>query len=355
MLALKVVVRWRSIVLFLMLISLSGCGIAGVCGNSCPAGWVHGSADCGCMEVSKKSPSHSEPVQPNAFSITRRYFCVDVANNSDRASCDVTVNAKSCSEAMQGVRDQLSEVSDPCTRCSGIVDNTRRWNNQHNDIQGGPCQGWTRADSKRTLARGELLDPAPVYPPAINASLVSRKAFTGFLHIMRSVAAAPPDNSVASCRVECSANTSFCLSVQIEDQNAKGLRLLQKMAFSKPPVIPAADLRRMFGMTKDDCERGDTIISSGRVSNLGGACSMVVETPITKITVNVPELITGRRIDEPGMAAVLFEDPTTQASLHFSDAFLDSDWGGQIVNMFTEQNYVGFATGKKSCIRATLK
>jgi hypothetical protein len=353
MLALKVVVSWRSIVLFLMVTSLSGCGIAGVCGNSCPAGWVHGSVDCGCMEASKKVSA--QPAQANAFYITRRYFCIDAANNSDRASCDVTINAKSCSEAMQGVKDQLSDVSDPCKRCSGAIDNTRKWNNQYNDIQGGPCQGWTRADSEGILARNELPDHETVDPRAINASLISQKAFTGFMHIMRSVAAAPSDNSVASCRVECSANTPFCLSVEIEDQNAKGLRRLQKVALSKPSVIPAADLRSMFGVTKDDCNRGDTIISSGKVSNLGGACDIVVNLPNTKITVNVPELITGKRIDQPGVAAVLFDDATTQASLHFSDAFLESDWGGKIVNMFTEQNYVGFATGKNSCIRATLK
>jgi hypothetical protein len=118
---------------------LSGCGILGVaCNNQCPPGWVHGSVDCGCMQVAK-NPGHSGPGSPQPYYVTRRYNCKDVSNGSDRGSCDTTINAASCQEALNGISQKFAQ-GDPCKFCTNVIDNTREWNGTYTDIQGGPCQ-----------------------------------------------------------------------------------------------------------------------------------------------------------------------------------------------------------------------
>src|SRR5215475_345127 len=103
------------------LLPLFGCGIVGLCSNSCPSGWVHGSFDCGCMQVSQRSGTLPAP---KPYYIARRYSCKNVSNGSDAGTCDSSVNADSCQEAVDTLNSLLSQ-RDPCQNCNN--DNTKYW------------------------------------------------------------------------------------------------------------------------------------------------------------------------------------------------------------------------------------
>src|SRR5712672_786977 len=76
---------------------ISGCGVLGVCSNSCPKDYVHMGPDCGCTGPWKDSnPTPTTAHEANDHYIVRRFFCKDVSDNSDRGFCDVTRSAASC-------------------------------------------------------------------------------------------------------------------------------------------------------------------------------------------------------------------------------------------------------------------
>ena len=191
-----------------------------------------------------------------------------------------------------------------------------------------------------------------------NFTPVPRLAFFAYFHLLRKVAAPPTDNSVSTCRLECSANSpksSYCLAVAIDPVNATGLRRLQELAATNPTTITSQELHEMFGIADDPCARQDTTIVGGNLTNLGNDCDLTVHLPTTALVIKVPKILTGRWQRKAGTTEVLFDDPKTRGSLHFTDPDLDLDWGGDIVNMFSESNYVGMGVGKVSCVRATLK
>jgi hypothetical protein len=50
----------------------------------------------------------------------------------------------------------------------------------------------------------------------------------------------------------------------------------------------------------------------------------------------------------------IFDDPTTRANIHFTDEGLDKLYGGDIVAVASEPNYMHFSIGKNMCARLKL-
>lgn len=336
---------------------LSGCGIMNWCNNKCPEGWVHGSADCGCMEKipEKKSGENQNNNDPadNAYYITRRYSCVDANDaNKDRGSCDVTGRGASCAAALNEVRTSLSSVPDPCRVCANTIDKSRVWNGDSTDIQGGPCQDWSQLAPKPALtmhAGGASRRPTPT-----NALYSPMPGSAALLHLLRTISAAPTDNSVATCRKTCSSGSPYCLVAELDQSRSQQLGKLQALLLSKPSSISKAKLMQMFDVDSDECKRGDTSIEHGTISNLGEQCALNVDTPVTAITVAIPELLRGTAAIGD-TAIFLFDEPQNRAKLKFSDPGLDADWGGDIVSASTGQGFVAFSVGTQSCVRVSLE
>lgn len=345
-------------------VAVANCGIVGLCTNDCGPGWVHGSADCGCMQVSKPNPTTPQPVAAaNDHYIVRRYFCEDVADRSDRGSCDVTVNAKTCPEARQQINNQLSQVGDPCRVCANITDASRKWKSTSQDIQDGPCRGFAQiSPSDDVAANSNEYGDLAVERPSDGEQSLPKGGFTpvphfahfAYLHYLRKVADIPTDNSVATCRQQCSSNSPYCLSVTLDAATVAGLKRLQQTVSTNPTRIPSQQLRAMFGLSEDRCARQDTTIVSGDMTNLGIKCDMYVRLSEATININVPSMLRGRWVRQAQTTQVVFDDPKARGSLHFSDPGLDLDWGGDIVNMYSEPNYVGFGVGTLACVRAML-
>jgi hypothetical protein len=94
------------------------------------------------LDVTCNSSGSTSPVgQPSqSHHVTGRHFCVDESRTGvgrDAGTCDVTSYGGSCQEACVNARTNLGN-GDPCTRCNGILDASRR-RSRTEWIQGGAC------------------------------------------------------------------------------------------------------------------------------------------------------------------------------------------------------------------------
>jgi hypothetical protein len=111
----------------------------------------------------------------------------------------------------------------------------------------------------------------------------------------------------------------------------------------------------MFGVKNDECPRADTIFDLGLMSNeVKSSCEIRTHTPDTDVVIKIPELLRGAWSPYGTGIIVNFGNPRTRASLHFSDVDLDKDWGGDIVNAYSDGKFVGFSVGSSSCVQAEL-
>jgi hypothetical protein len=324
---------------------VSSCGIANLCHNTCDPGWVHGSADCGCMQVSKTSATQGTPQPALNYYVTRRFFC------TDGSLCDSTVNAESCNAALDQINSQRG---DHCRSCSGIIDNSRsesRWE----DIQLGPCNGVWKDNRQHQASNHSWTDKLKSIMP--NYSPLPRLFVANVSHLMRVAAQLPKDNTIATCREECSTGSPYCLRFKLQTRDQAGLNQLRERLGSSTSVIKSSDMLTMFSIDRDPCNRGDTVAADGYIANLGedGACELTTQLPITDVTIQLPELLRGTFASNSAGIQVVFNDRRTRAQLHFSDPGLDADWGGHIVAVLGAQEYVNFSVGSESCIRADLK
>jgi hypothetical protein len=77
------------------------------------------------------------------YYIIGRYYCVNVNDaKRDEGDCNITTRADSCAKAMAAQRSQVAQVGDPCRQCGNVTDNSKRWSQRVDYIQGGPCQGF---------------------------------------------------------------------------------------------------------------------------------------------------------------------------------------------------------------------
>jgi hypothetical protein len=323
--------------------SLTGCGILGVCTNSCPPGWVHASFDCGCMQATTQ-PGVGTPTD-GGYYVIRRYTCRDRRTDAIRPECDVSANASSCQAAVDAVNARVSQVEDPCRIC--VWRDEDRYADGSRWVHGGPCEGWTRAGLGGRKGQNE----------SSNFSSIPLHFYASFVSVMRAQAVAPRDNSVATCRQECErGNTPYCFRVRVtEARDQVGLRRLQELAAGNPAIIPASEMRAAFGVAEGQCDRGDIKFEGGYMANVGrDVCYIVTSIPDSDVTIRVPALLRGKWTSTPAVAQVVFDDPRTRATLRFSHEGLNRDWGGDIVALFSERNAVGFSVGVDSCVRADL-
>ena len=329
--------------------SLSGCGILDLCHNDCGPGWTHASFDCGCMQISKTPPIPTNQGSP--FTIVRRYYCVEETDPSrDRGDCTVTRSGSSCAEALSNIDSYFSSVRDPCKRCDpNVLDNTRRYNNHFDDVQGGACQGFSSILPTSTGRAATRSATPPITRANFGLSVPAQ-----FNHYMRLIAEEPHDNAPATCDAQCRSGSPFCLNINLDQLNSVGFRRLHQALLHRPNLITADNLRSMFGNQKDECMRGQTTFSGGEVFNAGSnICELEANIPDAgDVSLEIPYLIRGTWSVRDSFVSVSFGNPKTRGRLKFSDPGLQQDWGGDIVAVYGDSNYVGFSIGDVSCVRA---
>jgi len=176
------------------------------------------------------------------------------------------------------------------------------------------------------------------------------------LHLMRVAAAAPLDNSIATCEQECSSGSPFCLRLKIHSAEQAGLLRLRQTIMGHASVIKSSDLLAMFNINSDPCKRSDTSFENGKVANQGetSSCTLETQLPDSSLSIKVPELLEGEWVANGSEVRARFDNAQTRAHLEFTNALLNEDWGGDITGVFSTGSNIGFSVGTKSCIRADL-
>jgi hypothetical protein len=335
---------------------LWGCGILGLCGNSCEPGSCHTSLDCGCSSCDSMKAGPARPVG-NPYYVIRRYSCRDRSNPTINPECDVTDSSPiSCDAALQASRSH----PDPCpSLCNSGVYDTDRYSDGSTYIQGGPCQGYARAS---TLLRHAEFRSRPENDGSAKGSGTSELNYTPIpeafyrdrYEIIEAAAAPATDNSLASCEQRC-ASGDRCLRLTIGGAARDGLRRLQRLAATNPSAIRSADLQAMFGVAQDPCNRGDTTIESGSLINIGEMCNVGTQIPNSDLTIHMPEIVRGTWTWNSLVARVAFDDGRTRPRLSFSNDFLERAWGGDMVGVASKGDYVYFSVGATKCIRINLQ
>jgi hypothetical protein len=227
-------------------------------------------------------------------------------------------------------------------------------------------QSWTAFG--RPAARRSSLD----VPQLPNATMFgdAATAATHYYHFRRMLIQGQRDNSVEGCRVSCSVNSPFCFTLPLAGQDTAGLVALRDRVNARPTSIEAADLMAMFNLASDPCERGETSFSEGVITNKAGggsSCTLSSAVPALNVAIDldIPLLLEGSYKNESNAFSATFDDVKTRPVLRFRSLddtpdhvknaeLLNSDWGGEIKHVFSEQNFVGFSVGADSCIRAPL-
>jgi hypothetical protein len=319
--------------------TLSGCGLLGLCGNSCDPGWCHESFDCGCAQCGPMKATTS-PVG-NPYYVTRRYSCRDRSNPSINPECDITDSSpSSCEDALSASRTH----GDPCpTLCSSGVYDADRYSDGSSYIQGGSCQGY--ASSVTSILHHARLNYTPI----------PTTYYDDWLEFIAATDAAK-DNSFATCQSLCTSGSPYCLRLAIGSQAKDGLRKLQKAAAGNPQTIKSSDLQAMFGIAEDPCNRGDTTIEHANLLNSGDSmCTLRSQIPGSDVAIQIPEILRGSWSANSVLVQVIFDDQRTRPRLSFSNDRLNHSWGGDVVSVASVADYVYFSVGRTKCIRANLR
>jgi hypothetical protein len=172
---------------------------------------------------------------------------------------------------------------------------------------------------------------------------------------MRLIATDPQDNSPQTCNSECLSGSPFCLNVNLDQQNSIGFERLHRSFLQHADSISAAGPPgNVWGSARRLPQR-PTTLSGGAVYNSGnGLCELAANIPDAgSVALRVPEMIRGTWKIQNTFVSVLFGNPRTRGRLKFSDPGLDQDWGGDIVSVYGDSDYVGFSIGTLSCVRAS--
>ncbi len=349
---------------------LGGCGNLGLCTNKCAPGLQH-NLFCGCVDWS----GDDNPVSPGSSADNAACLC-KYENGLiggwftyqpaayGRVPSHIEILAPTCRDLSLCALLPNGGGSDSYTFITGRVGlDVSAWQHKTNLLNGS--QLWSaygsQSESSGLLEQRER--SGRHYSP------VTVEAGIRLAHLQRVLIASKNDNSVEGCRTACrGTNHPFCYTQRVVGAQADGLKKLRALLREGPAKIEPSALLAMFGMSKDPCDRGETTIKNGVLTNTGEACFLTNVAPDLdlKIQIDVPLLLQGAFEKDLDSTVISFENEQTRARLHFKPIdeedlsqvknakFLDDDWGGDIQHVFSDPDGVGFSVGDKSCVLAIL-
>jgi hypothetical protein len=329
---------------------LSGCGIIGLCSNSCPKGWVHASADCGCMQTIKENPS--APTGGVTASCmceysNGRYGAWFKSRPAFYGQSNVTVSANTC------------EYLPLCQ----LIDDT------YTVIRGTSRLSQTIWGQNINLLNGSIVWYAYGFPEkegSIESEYLPTLArfVLHMYYLDDNISVNLAENSLPTCEAECSAEKSDCLRLNAPPNAAPGLLALHQQLVQKPGIIKATELQQMFNISDDPCKRGDTSLGDGVITNSGDSCTIEASLQDFSFStyIGVPENLRGSSNIKNNHIYIDFL-AGARGNLHFyshedaddddkTDAQrLDSMFGGDIKGISSDGQYAVFSVGSR-CLRA---
>jgi|CZLA01.1.fsa_nt_gi hypothetical protein len=162
--------------------------------------------------------------------------------------------------------------------------------------------------------------------------------------------------SQSDCENECANDTPFCLKVNLDDTNSmvsKVEKVRQLMMDQTKDRIMKSQFMTIFDVNNDPCDRKDTLLSSGQITNEGETCflkSGIKDGSATfTFVVSLPKMLQGKRSIDGNGLRITFEDPTKSPAVIIGDARYDHDFGGS-VTWASANSSSGIIATKRGCI-----
>jgi hypothetical protein len=145
------------------------------------------------------------------------------------------------------------------------------------------------------------------------------------------------------------------LQGEAQDLMQKFNNLRQYVISQNSGIIFKSSVMSIFGIDKDACDRKDTVIKDGTISNAGDSgCDLSANLPVPGVdhpgvTLSLPPIVKGAIAIKDPLISIEFSDATVSPALTFDDQGLDHDWGGSVRTISGDTTRVLFGTDK-GCI-----
>jgi len=327
----------NAVCLGLVLSALAGCGNLGLCTNQCPPDRPTHDSFCGCVDWSglgrTTTPSdrlysacicgEQDPTQT-----VLAYFRSRPANYGKLFGQRLKLASNSCEDITACPIVGPNQKQNYMTGYVDLIVN--RWTETTNYFSG--TTSWSVQGSlvpiqtaDAGMAIGERReDPVPRFGQRLLLA-----AATG-----ASAKLIMTDNPL-DCRQLCSdPSSSLCESTMAPADINEQLRSLgQKVkGVRNSGSISARELLTMFGQTRSDCSRSDTVFSGGVFSNLGQNCTLTAKLPALKVTahVDIPPQVKGTIADSASGLRAEFPYSEARPLVTIDDKDLNAQFGGAV-------------------------
>ena len=170
------------------------------------------------------------------------------------------------------------------------------------------------------------------------------------------VKGAPPADPT-ECEAQCAPGGTFCMRVAVpvaDNMSTKVSKARDLLADPNRDKVGHNELMSLFDQRQDSCNRDDTKLSGGLISNSGATnCSLTsdVSRGATKIkvTIGLPPQVTAVRTLNAQNMVLIFSDPTSSPTLSISDADFDQEYGGVIQRVAAAKSSAVVSTSR-GCI-----
>lgn len=174
------------------------------------------------------------------------------------------------------------------------------------------------------------------------------------------VAAQAPAPNLPNCRAECSdpnSRNAVCIRLSETDIPVQsGLDWLAEALIAADAgdgVVAKSDIMARFEVDEDPCDRSDTRIAGGVLSNTGAACLLEsrAQSPRGPLlsTVRMADTVTATVAREGAFTVARFDEEGRRTSVSFSDRLLQRGFGGEIYEIASGPEGV-FATTGAGCL-----
>lgn len=183
-----------------------------------------------------------------------------------------------------------------------------------------------------SVASNDAPPTMPLDPGSRLANRIKLRAVSAAIRVQRLLN--PPDSGELVCRQECDEQSPFCLALA-SDSTFRVEHFEAAANLLRPPQarVPMVDMLRIFDIPADPCNRTDTVIADGVLTNVGEECTLSADLEVDRsisASVQIPEVLRGSVTGADDTRMVVFPETTEAPFLFLTDVRLQDDWGGSI-------------------------
>ena len=147
--------------------------------------------------------------------------------------------------------------------------------------------------------------------------------------------------------------TPYCSSLTLGGQSKNAFLTLFKLAHEQGVAISPEIWFWPFRRGESPCDRSNTTITDGVITNVGGGCLVTSTANVGNMalttTLDVPTTLSGQITRSPDAETIDFKNPATSITLAFSDTTFQANFGGKIARLTARRDRLIWQTDKR-CI-----